>query len=258
MSGVLTYSARSDVKFEGDSFSVGADSVSCLLTTDDLKSSYGAPKKGQCTIVERINTEWDVKDLIDIELVKKALSRKSTVTKIAKSNSVSEILEHLGLKEIAMVADYNELQAQTFVKGHILNGSLGGPGDNCNLIPMTSSANSSYRHGCEAKLIKLLELAKKAENACKKSNLKRELRVKVKFTARCSGARKPWWGSPTNEFKTMLGKLPAKLIVSYYVEEYFLRDKPNVRVGKSKLDPAEKKHFAKVEDRSLRKQTFEL
>ncbi len=228
---IFKSSKRSDVIFEGEKFSTGADEVTCILTTDSLKIKGSSPASGHCSIVERFNSRWDVKDLIDLSAVQKALSSKSTLEKLAKAKSVDKILELLALGEIHMLADYSELQAQTYIKGHILSEKLGGPGTNANLTPMSASSNSSYYSKFESKLIRLLQEVKKEEKAT-------GYRVRVRFHAKCKGGMKPWWGSgATKETTRMLSKLPRTLEASWRFDSFFRDGKPAERIARSKLPP---------------------
>ncbi len=223
---------RSDVVFEGEKFSTGADEVTCVLTTDSLKLKGSPPASGHCNIVERFNSRWDVKDLIDLSAVQKALANKTTLQKLAKAKSVEKILELLALSEIHMLADYSELQAQTYVKGHILSEQLGGPGTNVNLTPMSASSNSTYYSKFESKLIRLLEDVKKEEKVT-------GYRVRVRFHAKCKGAMKPWWGSGASKETTrMLSKLPKTLQASWRFDSFFRDGKPTERIPRTKLPPS--------------------
>ncbi|WP_411351009.1 DNA/RNA non-specific endonuclease [Leisingera aquaemixtae] len=231
---------RSAVTFEGKRFSAGAQKVTCLLTTGCLTTAGSKPMPSACQIVDRWNTEWDVKDLFNINDIKKALSSKTTLKKIATERNAHKILELLGLYEIAMLTDYNELQAVNYIKGHLLNEYLGGPGTDDNLTPMTQSANSTYYHRFEKGLILALKAAKLAE-------VKSEYFVRVAFSAECSGALKPWWGDPTRETANMLKRLPRKVTASYELKGYYLSAKPGPRgLAFKALPPAEQKIFAKA------------
>ncbi len=235
----FTSSRRADVVFEGEKFSTGADEVTCILTTDSLKQKGSSPATGHCAIVERFNSRWDVKDLIDLAAVQKALSSKSTLQKLAKANSVDKILELLALTEIQMLSDYSELQAQTYIKGHILSEKLGGPGTNVNLTPMSASSNSTYYSAFESKLIKSLQDFRKEEKAS-------GYRVRVRFHAKCSGGMKPWWSSASKETSRMLSKLPRTLKASWRVDSFFKDGKPSERIAKSKLPASAAKKMPKA------------
>ncbi|OBY27046.1 DNA/RNA non-specific endonuclease [Leisingera sp. JC1] len=231
---------RSAVTFEGKRFSAGAHKVSCTLTTSSLTAAGSKPKSSACQIVDRWNTEWDVKDLFDINDIKKALSSKTTLKKIASESDAQKILELLGLYEIAMLTDYNELQAVSYIKGHLLNENLGGPGSDDNLTPMTKSANSTYYHKFEKGLILALKAAKLAE-------AKSKYTVRVAFSAECSGALKPWWGDPTRETANMLKRLPRKVTASYKLKGYYPKAKPGPRgLAFKALPPSEQKIFSKA------------
>ncbi|WP_171129938.1 MULTISPECIES: DNA/RNA non-specific endonuclease [unclassified Ruegeria] len=235
----FTSSRRSDVVFEGEKFSTGADEVTCILTTDSLKLKGSSPASGHCAIVERFNARWDVKDLIDLGAVQKALSNKSTLQKLARANSVEKILELLALSEIHMMADYSELQAQTYIKGHILSEKLGGPGTNANLTPMSASSNSTYYSGFESKLIKKLQEIRKEEKAS-------GYRARVRFHAKCKGSMKPWWGGASKETVRMLSKLPRTLEASWRLDSFFPDGKPNERLAKSQLPADASKKMPKT------------
>ncbi len=232
LKNTFKFSKRNDITFEGEKFSVGANEVSCTLTTDSLSQKGSPPKAGQCTIVERFNSRWDVKDLIDVKEVQKALSKKSTLAALASASSVDKILDLLALSEIRMLADYSEFQAQTFKKGHILSQSLGGPGTNQNLTPMSASANAIYRNSFEAKLIKLLEAIKKEEQQSGYC-------VRIKFYAKCVGNKKPWWnGQATEETKRMLRGLPKSIDANWRFDSFFRKGKTSERIAKSALPPS--------------------
>lgn len=222
-------SLRKDAVFEGETFSVGADEVTCVLTTDSLRLKGSRPSSGQCTIVERLNSRWDIKSLVDLKAVQKSLSNKSTLQKLGRAKSVDEILDLLALTEIRMLADYSELQAQTYIKGHILSEKLGGMGINANMTPMSASSNSTYRKSFESGLIKHLERLKKEED-------KTGYRVRVRFHAKCKGNMKPWWGSnATKETTNMLKKLPKSLEASWRFDSFFRDGKTNERIPRTKV-----------------------
>lgn len=225
-------SLRKDADFEGETFSVGADEVTCVLTTDSLQLKGSRPASGQCTIVERLNSRWDIKSLIDLKAVQKALSNKTTIQKLGRAKNVDEILDLLALTEIRMLADYSELQAQTYVKGHILSEKLGGMGVNANLTPMSASSNSNYRRSFEAGLIKHLGKLEKEEDQT-------GYRVRIRFHAKCKGNMKPWWGSSaTKETANMLKRIPKSLDASWRFDSFFRDGKPSERIPRTKIPKA--------------------
>ncbi|UWQ52405.1 DNA/RNA non-specific endonuclease [Leisingera caerulea] len=241
MAGLIDFHATvgSNVSFEGKSFSTGATKVTCILTTDNLSIKGGGPKPGACKIVNRLNTNWDVRSLIDIKNVQAALKDKTTLKKLSEASSVDKILSLLGLEEIAMLADYSELQAQKYVKGHLLAQGLGGPGDDRNLTPMSSRCNFRYSTVFEGKMIAAIREAKQIEE---KSNF----RVKFQFTAECSGHKTSWWRA-TKETKAMLNGLPATLIASCVPIGFFKENPKNEKIAYSKLPDIAKKQFRKFQ-----------
>ena len=107
------------VVFEGESFCRGADHAEAVLTTSDLRKGT-KPQSSACTIVDRFNANWDVKSLINFDDVKKAVSSKDVLAQLSHLKDPNKILKLLALDQVAMLADYSELKAQSFVKGHLV------------------------------------------------------------------------------------------------------------------------------------------
>ncbi len=206
--GLVKKPKLGNLKFGRNPFSCGATggTLEHILSTDNLSGKGGSsPKPGQCTIVDEFSTNYDIKDHVDLDRVKKALAKTESVKKIVAATSPQKMLELLGLHGLLLMADYNELDSANFVKGHLLPERLGGPGTNENLTPMCQSANSLWSAGFEKPVISELKMAQKVEEDS-------DFRILVRYVVQLKGSMKPWFSNPTPATKAMLSQLPAAIV----------------------------------------------
>lgn len=224
--------------FDGNPFELGVASGQTLeveLTTDSLSGRGGsAPASNACTIVEEFNTNYDVRSRVDIKEVRKRLGRPATMKRIMRAKKPGPVLEALGLEGLLMLADYNQLNASRFIKGHLLAQSLGGRGDNANMTPMDRSANALWSNSFEQPVRNALKAALPLQKSLKQ-------KVVIVYTVKVDGKMKPWFPNATDETRDLLAQLPSRLIGSIKVKGFIPEKSGALPVG-----PKEKAEFVKL------------
>lgn len=224
--------------FDGASFRTGAMPKQKLiwhLTTDNLKGTGGsAPASGACTIVDEFNTNYALRDHVDISNVKAALNNAATIAKIAKASKADDVLKALGLEGLLLLADYNHLNASRYVKGHLLPQKLGGPGEDFNLVPMNRSANAHWQSSFEKPVRKHLEAALAHEKQI-------DFRVVVEYKVALGGGSKAWFPNPQATTKKVLAQMPATISGTARIIGFNPKSG-----GNAKITAAEKAKFSKL------------
>ncbi|HKN52479.1 MAG TPA: RHS repeat-associated core domain-containing protein, partial [Amycolatopsis sp.] len=98
-----------------------------------------SPKPGHLTDVEDLNQASVIKDKIDPQ----------TGEHYSENDLSQDLVDHL---------EANGLPADTkWIKGHLENDNIGGPGEAHNLTPLTSKANSAHKNGVESSIKELVD-----------------------------------------------------------------------------------------------------
>ncbi len=226
--GITKQPSTGTITFGGNRFTLGVktnQTLVCNLTTDSLKGRGGSkPASGACTIVDEFNTTYDLRDRIDIKVVKKNLGKIAVVRKIQKAKKPGPVLELLGLDGLLLLSDYNNLNASRFAKGHLLPESLGGPGAEWNLTPMDRSANALWSSSFEQAVRRDLTKAEQIEKGTSH-------RVVVEYKVTMSGQMKPWFQNPTDATRYLLSNLPASVSGSTRIVGYLPKAGGNAPVS---------------------------
>jgi len=236
--GDTTSTGNRSVTFDGRNFKGGsAKGMTVILSSDSLTGAGGSsPKTSACDIVDEIKTSYRLRDHVNIDAVKKALSQPAVQNKLQTATTAQQVLELLGLNGLLLLADYNHMKANGFVKGHLWPQVLGGPGEDWNLTPMNGSANGLWCSHFEKDVKSNLEELKRYEKSINK-----KYRMLVKYTVKLSGKMRPWFPNPGAETVEMLKQLPAKAVGATSIEGFI--DK----AGKSvKPSAQERKQFPNV------------
>ena len=213
--GTTTPSKVRDITYDGHKFTAGSTKgMSAVLSSDSLSGKGGSsPQGGACTIVDEMNTTYRLRDHVDVENVKKAVSKSSVQKALTSAKSAQEVLELLELIGLMLLADYNHLNSNKFVKGHLLPQSLGGAGEEWNLTPMNRSANANWSSHFEKDVVSILKDLQAFEK--KKANKDKwgdKFRVLIDYSVKLQGKVTPWFSNPTQATTDMLKQLPAKAV----------------------------------------------
>ncbi len=213
--GSLKATGTRDVTFDGNGFTAGSTKgMTAVLSSDSLSGKGGSsPQTSACGIVDEMNTTYRLRDHVDVENVKKALSKSSVQKSLMTATTAQDVLELLELNGLMLLADYNHLKANRFVKGHLLPQSLGGPGEEWNLTPMNRSANGNWSSHFEKDVIGILKgLQAFEKNKANRDKWGDKFRVLIEYSVKLQGKVTPWFSNPTKHTTDMLKQLPAKAI----------------------------------------------
>ncbi len=216
------------VKYGSSDKVFGGRAAIATLTSTCLDRGQSA-SKSECVIVDEFNTNWNVRDFVNVSDVAAAVSSLD-VKKIERMRSVDSLLKELKLTGVLELADYAELNAQRWVRGHLLAQKLGGSGKAENLVPLDRNKNAVMER-FETALYSFFKAAKNAEKMLSNKHF-----VRVQLTVKADGSMSPWFSNCTDRVKRKLKKLPEK--ITYKMKTEYVE----ASTGKAQAAPPNKSY----------------